>query len=304
MKIILIDNNIKIENNDTYAVCLGIFDSVHLGHRELVKKTVELARENGIKSAVLTFVSPFEKNKIYPFEENVEILKSLGVDTVFAVNFTEKFKNYAPEYFINKYLIEYIKASFVVCGFNFRFGKDRQGNIDTLKENEGLYKLVVIPEFKIEGSTVSSTLIKELLNKGDIIKANRLLGSCYRVSGSVCEGNKLGRTISFPTINIPVDSSLSLIKSGVYSSRVQINDKIYNGISNIGVAPTVKKERGVVLETYIMDYEGDLYNKPVKVYLSGFIRDEKQFESLDELKKTIKLNLDTAKIQLEENILI
>lgn len=304
MEIILIDNNIKIENDEKYAVCLGIFDSVHLGHRELIKKTVELAKENGIKSAVLTFVTPFEKNKIYPFEENAEIMKSLGVDTVFAVNFTKEFKSYSPEYFIKKYLIEYIKASFVVCGFNFKFGKDRMGSIETLKENEGFYKLTVIPEYKVDDKTVSSTLIKELLSKGDIAKANALLGSCYRVSGPVSEGNKIGRTINFPTINILIDSSLALIKKGVYSAKVQIGDKLYKGISNIGIAPTVKKERGVVLETYIMDFDGDLYNKNVKVYLLGYIRDEKQFESLEELKNTIKNNLTTAINQLEENALI
>lgn len=300
MKVILIDNELKIENKEKYAVCLGVFDGVHLGHQKLIEKTVCVAKENNVKSAVLTFVKTFEDNKIYPFEENLRIFESHGIDTVFAVDFNEQFKNYSPEYFISKYLIEYIKASFVVCGFNFRFGKERKGDTDMLlKYSEGNYLLTVIPNVEISGETVSSTLVKSLLKNGDIEKVNQCLDKAYFISGAVQKGNRLGRTINFPTANIPLDSSLSPVRAGVYSSRVLIGDKLYLGISNVGRAPTVRNGKTVMLETHILDYEGDLYNRDLKVYLIGFIREEKKFADLCELKDNITKNIETARIQLE-----
>ena len=295
MNIILIDSLVKIENNDKYAVCLGMFDGVHLGHRKLIKKTVELAKENGIKSAVLTFLTSAEQNRIYPFEVNLEIFEELGIDTVFAVNFTKEFMDVSPKHFIDEYLINYIKASFVVCGFNFRFGKDRMGDTATLENESGnRYSLTVIPEVKYMDDTVSSTLIKKCIEAGDVEKANSLLGAPYNMGGAVCEGKKLGRSISYPTINIPVEKSRVLLKPGVYSSKVHIGGKVYNGVSNIGTAPTVSENKNVVLETYIIDYSGDLYNKYMKVYFYEFIREEKKFKDTDELKNTIKSNVDTA----------
>lgn len=302
MKVILIDKDFKIENEDKYCVCLGIFDGVHLGHRKLIEKTVELAKENNLKSAVLTFAKPFEENKIYPLEENLRIMDSMGIDTVFTIDFNEEFKNYSPKHFVLKYLIEYIKAAFVVCGYNFRFGKDRTGDIKSLKEyGENYYSLTVIPEVDIMGETVSSTRIKELLKEGNVEKANYFLGACYNISGAVCQGNKMGRTINFPTVNIPVDKALSLLKPGVYSSKVMIGDVMYPAISNVGTAPTVRDGKQIILETFIMDYEGDLYNRILNIYLLGFIREEKKFNNIEELKSEIKLNIETAKIQLEGN---
>lgn len=292
MKIILIDDNRKIENNDKYAVCLGMFDGIHLGHRELIKETVKKAKENNLKSAVLTFVPQFEEEKLYPFCENLKILEKLGIDTVFAVNFTKDFKKLSAKYFIDKYLIEYIKASFVICGFNFKFGYKREGDIKTLEEyGSGKFELTVIPEVKIDGKTVSSTFIKSLLKDGNIKKANLCLGEDFRISEAVIMGKRLGREISFPTINMPLLNTVTPIKRGVYLSEVKIGNKIYKGISNIGIAPTLKSEKKALIETHIIDFSGDLYNKYVTVYLKDFIREEKKFKDIDELKETIKTDL-------------
>lgn len=295
MKIILIDNKVKIENNDKYAVCLGMFDGIHLGHRELIKETVKKAKENNLKSAVLTFVSKSETGKIYPFSENLKVMEKLGIDTVFAVNFTEDFKKLSAKYFIDKFLIEYIKASFVVCGFNFKFGYLREGDINTLDEyGKGKYKLTVIPEVKIDGETVSSTFIKSLLKEGNIKKANLCLGEGFRISEAVIMGKKLGREISFPTINMPLLNTVTPIKRGVYLSEVKIGDKVFKGISNIGIAPTLKCEKNALIETHIIGFSGDLYNKYVTVYLKDFIREEKKFKDIDELKSTIKKDLEAV----------
>lgn len=302
MKVIFINDNITIENKDEYAVCLGMFDGVHIGHRELINKTVSISKEKQLKSAVLTFIKKGETNKIYPLERKIELFKALGLDTVFIIEFTDEFKNCDSMNFINKYLIEYIRAKEVICGFNFKFGKGRQGDISTLEKNAIEYSLSVVSEVKDEDETVSSTAIKEHLKNGNIKRANKLLGSEYTISGYVCEGNKIGRTIDFPTVNIPVDESLCRIKAGVYSSKVYIGEKCYMGISNIGTAPTVRNGSKVILETNLIDFEGDLYNKYITVRLIDFIREERKFKDLSELKATIADNLNTAKIQLGGNI--
>ena len=292
MKVILIDEKRTIENNDKYAVCLGMFDGIHLGHRELILKTVKKAKENNLKSAVLTFVPKNETGKLYPFSENLKIIEKMGIDTVFAVNFTDEFKKISAKYFIDKYLIEYIKASFVICGFNFKFGYKREGDVKTLEEyGKGKFELTVIPEVKIDNETVSSTFIKSLLGSGDIKKANSFLGEDYKISEAVVMGKRLGREISFPTINMPLNNMITPIKKGVYLSEVKIGDKVYKGISNVGIAPTLKCEKTALLETHIIDYSGDLYNKYVTVYLKDFLREEKKFKDMDELKETIKKDL-------------
>lgn len=297
MKVILIDDKRQIENNDKYAVCLGMFDGIHSGHRKLISETVKKAKENNLKSAVLTFVPKNETGKLYPFSENLKIIEKMGIDTVFAVNFTDGFKKLGAKYFIDKYLIEYIKASFVVCGFNFRFGYKREGSIKTLEEyGKGKFELTVIPEVKIDGETVSSTFIKSLLAKGDIKKANLFLGEDYKISEAVIMGKKLGTKISFPTINMPLDNMITPIKKGVYLSEVKTGDKVYKGISNVGIAPTLKCEKTVLLETHIIDYSGDLYNKYVTVYLKEFLREEKKFKDIDELKETIKNDLEYSRV--------
>lgn len=292
MKVILVDDKLKIENNEKYAVCLGMFDGIHLGHRELILNTVKKAKENNLKSAVLTFVPQFEKGKIYPFFENLKIIEKMGIDTVFAIDFTEDFKKLSAKNFIFKYLIEYIKASFVICGFNFKFGFKREGDISTLEEyGKNNFELTVIPEVTVDNKTVSSTFIKSLLKDGDIKKVNSLLGEDYKISETVIMGKRLGTKISFPTINMPLYNTITPIKKGVYISEVKIGDKFYKGISNIGIAPTIKSEKNVILETHIIDYSGDLYNKSVTVFLKDFLREEKKFKDLDELKNTINKDL-------------
>ena len=293
MKIVLIDDKIKIENNSECVLCLGMFDGVHSGHRELIKEAVNKAKELGIPSAVMTFLSSFEENKIYPFEERCSLFEKLGIDILYVVSFTQKFKDLSCEEFINKYLIEYTKASYIVCGFNFRFGKNREGDTKTLQEALGhICGITVVPEVIMDGETVSSTLIKSYLKEGNIAKVNSLLNDIYSVSGIVIKGNEVGRTINFPTANIAVPSCLVPLKSGVYSTKVSVDGKFYKSISNIGNAPTVRNDDAIILETHILDYNGDLYNKYIKVFFLDFIREERKFKNIDELKAAIKLNIE------------
>lgn len=303
MKIIYINDEVKIENKNEYAVCLGMFDGVHIGHRELINKTVTLAKEKALKSAVLTFLRKKEKNKIYPLETKIKLIEKMGIDTVFIIDFDKKFMEKSPEEFIREYLIDYIRAKEIVCGFNYRFGKNRIGDFNTLKDYEKLgYNLTVIEPVLNDGEVVSSTLIKKLLTEGNIKRANLLLGRDYLMEGIVKEGNKIGRTIKFPTVNVPVPCELIRVKAGVYASYVKIGNKKYYGLSNIGTAPTVRKSEEFISETYIINFSDDLYNKNVKIYLKEFIREERKFSSIEELKETICENLKTAEELFEKEL--
>ncbi len=286
---------------ESHAVCLGSFDGIHKGHRRLMEKTVSLARENGVKSAVITFMYTPEKNKIFPLEENLKRIEALGIDKVFIIKFTEEFKELSPKAFVYKYLIELFSAKFVVCGFNFRFGLERAGDVTALsKLGKGYFELTVIDRVFSDNETISSSYIKKLLSLGNIEKANALLGECYTVEDEVHKGKQLGRRIEFPTVNQFLSSSLCEIKKGVYSSVTEIDGRVYNSISYLGDAPTVNENGKVILETHILDFNGDLYDKPVKVKLIGFIREEKKFDSLEALKKEIELNILQAKKQISE----
>lgn len=301
MKTILINKDCKIENNDSYAVCLGIFDGVHSGHRALMKKTVALAKENNLKSAVLTFYTKGEKNKIYPLEIQVKLIEKMGIDTLFIVDFDSEFKIQSPEVFIKDYILDYLNAKEVICGFNFRFGKDRSGTTDTLKEYESLgYNLTVIPPVCKDGEIVSSTLIKSYLKDGSIKTANKLLEGFYTLEGTVRDGSKIGRTINFPTVNVPYKRECLSVKCGVYAVKIEIDGKEYRGISNVGYAPTVRTTGEIITETHILDFSGEVYNKYVKISLAEFIREEKKFNNIDELKEEINSNLKAAIKILEE----
>lgn len=295
MNVVLINEDYLIENTSEYAVCLGRFDGVHKGHRELILKTVSYAKENNLKSGAVTFIRNYEKDKIYPLEIQMKIMEELGIDTLFAVVFNEKFKNTSPDEFVENYLIKYFKAKCVVCGFDFKFGKNREGNADKLKEYDKYFNLFVIPPVYDDEEIVSSSLIKKLLSEGNIKRANSLLCRKFEISGVVCEGNKIGRTINYPTANIYIEPSQCKIYPGVYSSYTNTGKRKHQSISNIGVAPTVRNGEKVILETNIMEYNETLYNKNITVSFVDFIRGERKFKDIDELKNTICCNIETAK---------
>ena len=299
MEVVFLDSYNKGKND--YAVCLGSFDGIHIGHKRLMARTVEIAKEKGLKSGAVIILPPVEKNKLFPMEENLRRIEKTGIDTVFIIKFTEEFKKLSPKAFADKYLDEIICAKYVICGFNFRFGHNREGTPEALRElGKGIFELTVIDRVFIEDKTVSSSYIKSLLEEGKIERVNALLGECYLISDTVKKGKQLGRSIEVPTVNLKLSPELSLIKKGVYSSVSEIDGENFESISYIGNAPTVGDFGELVLETHILDYKGDLYEKKVTVKLVGFIREEKKFSSLNELKEEIKANIITAKKQISE----
>ena len=273
------------------ALCLGTFDGVHIGHR-----AVFALAESMYKIAV-TFKKPpkaiisGKDELIYTFEEKCRILKEIGINEIVSLDF-EKVRNISPEEFLEE-IYEKYNPSVIACGFNYKFGKNGAGNTDLLFEfckKKGI-------EFKCAqpathgGLTVSSTIIRNNLKNGEIEKANKLLYEPFSFTAPVNHGEKRGRTIGFPTINQVYPKELTMIKNGVYKVKVIVDDKEYSGISDIGKRPTYPLDY-TISETYIKDFSGDLYDKEVKIIPLQFLREEKKFNNLSELKKQIAEDLD------------
>lgn len=295
------------EFKNTY-IALGSFDGIHEGHMSLVKKTVELAKKNNGTSIVFTFKNhPREilnsKNKIKLLmnnEDKEKILLENNIDYVYFQEFTEKFMKFSPRDFI-KYIKDKFNVKGIVVGFNFRFGYKNLGDVNLLEElsKEFNYELYVLPPCVYDENPISSTLIRKCLLEGNVEKANIMLGRSYYLEGKVAEGRKIGRTIGFPTANLEYNEKSLLPKEGVYYTLVLVNNNKYKSITNIGNNPTVNGKR-LTIESYILDFEGNIYGENIKVNFIKRIRDVVKFNSLEELKHQLEKDKNYAK---EEKII-
>lgn len=288
----------KLENT---VVGLGFFDGVHLGHQELINRMVTIAKTNSLKSVLVTFQkSPAEK-----FIDNVEylttneekecLINSLGVDYLFELDFDFQMMNLTGLEYLEKVVCKSFKPKYIFTGFNHTFGKDKSGDSKMLKSNEERfgYKYVEIPAVEFEGDIVSSTRIRSCLKTANIELANRLLGYDYALLGKVIEGNKIGRTIGFPTANFEYPLPKVQIPFGVYSVRVEIDGESYLGMLNYGKKPTLNYTvLEPVLEVNIFDFAKNIYNKQIKINLLKWIREEQKFSSLLDLKSQIEKDLE------------
>ncbi len=273
------------------AVALGTFDGLHTAHREV------LTLPDGFKKVAVTFNVPPKmllKGKcelILTLHERQEYLKELGFDDIVILDF-EKVKDTSPEEFLN-YLKNEIGADLIACGFNYRFGKNGAGDTELLYnfcQQNGI-DLKISKSFLLEdGKILSSSYIRSLLKDGNTEKANSFLYKPFSFTARVNKGDQRGRTIGFPTINQKYPSELVTLRFGVYKTKVLIDGNEFDGITDIGVRPTYETDF-VISETYIKNFSGDLYDKEVKVIPVKFLRDEKKFNSLSELKEQIKKDL-------------
>lgn len=292
MRIILVNSEPPLVSKEPCCVCLGMFDGVHRGHQALLEETVRTARRKGIRSAAATFLTEREKNCI----DTLDIqLAGLGeqTDFVFVFRFDERLRKENPEEFISRSLKGALNAHHVVCGFNFRFGHNREGDtgvLQALSEKYG-YGLSVVPPVKEGEQIISSTLIRELLREGRIAEANRMLGRPFALSGFVRMGNQIGRTLQMPTINVPIDPCVVELPNGVYASKTEIDGEVYESITNIGTAPTFQ-EKKKISETFLLNFNRDVYNRTAKVFLYHFLREERKFSGSDELVRTIKGDIE------------
>lgn len=266
------------------VLVLGTFDGVHLGHRQLIKE----AKKTGKKVIVCAFSTPFSKaNVLTDALKKEEILKSLGADQVY-IQEPENVKELSAEEYI-KILVEKFKPKFVVAGFDHRFGKNAQGNLMTLTFLGKKYgfSLIAVPPVKYDGVIVSSSNIRSLLLHGEIEKANLLLDRYYSLKGTVVKGKQIGSDLGFPTANIDCSDNLLIPAPGVYATFVKLNDKLYKGMTSIGFNETVSQNNSLTIETHILGFDGDIYDKSIEILFLKKIRDNKKFESLNELKNQL-----------------
>jgi len=297
-------------------VALGAFDGMHYGHLSLIEKTIKKAAASGGESMLATF-DPHPRrfisgdNKIgliNDSEEKIEIISSLGVDTMFVIHFDEKVASMSPDEFVRVFIVEKIKASEVFIGFNFYFGAGRHGNADTLialGEKYG-FKVNVLMPIEIGNFVVSSSKIRLLIEAGAVDDVVKFMGRPYRVSGKVVPGDGLGRRLNIPTANLKLAcGSKMAAKAGVYVVKCVIDSKIYGGVMNIGTRPTIyeKDSRLVTFEMHILDFNLDIYSKKVDVYFYKRLRDEKRFVDFKALCEQIREDIKNAREYFEaENL--
>lgn len=295
----MISISIGQKSDRSTSVAMGLFDGVHKGHLAVIEEAL-LGKKEGLVPAVFTFDTteglPSTKRGglIYSSEYKEYILESLGVELLCAVHF-DVIKDLSPEAFVDEILVGTLKAARVVCGGDFRFGRHAAGGTEELKtlcEARGI-ALVVVPQLVMDGAPVSSTRIRKLIEDGQIEDANRLCGREYGIVGTVLRGRQLGRAMGFPTINQRLQTGRTLPRFGVYRSETILDGKSYPSITNIGIKPTVGSDEPLS-ETNIFGFSGDLYGRRVLVKLTGFIRPERKFQSVEELKMQMEKDIGSV----------
>nr|WP_307774776.1 bifunctional riboflavin kinase/FAD synthetase [uncultured Cetobacterium sp.] len=295
--VLLIDEQFQ----NTY-IAIGAFDGIHMGHRALILKAVKKAKENGGKSVVFTFLNhPLETlnsskvpKLINSLEEKKHIIESLGVDYLIMQPFTQEFSNKTPEEFVNDILKNRLDAKEVFVGFNFSFGKGGMACGEKLRElgDKKSIKVNIIEPIKIKEQIISSTFIREMLALGKLDIANRCLGQPFLVIGEVVHGRKLGRVMGFPTANLKILNKI-YPPYGIYGGKVRIEgeDDFWYAVVNIGKNPTLKPDEKSI-EVHILNFDRDIYGKKIYVSLMEFLREERKFNSMDELKETIRKDVE------------
>ena len=264
------------------VLALGYFESVHLGHRRVIAECVKLSAQLNCKSAVFTFTGDFKGLPVFTFQERADKIKKLNPDYLICAEF-DKIKDMSGGEFVGR-LTENFNIKAVVCGRDFRYGAGAKSSVGDLKK---VFQTKIIEDCIYAGEKVSTSLIKEQLAAGMIEKANHILGENYAVTGSVKEGRQFGRAVGFPTANIQIEQDKLRLKAGVYAISAIIQNKEYKGIANYGTRPTFDG-KDELLETHLIDFDGNVYGKDMTVMFYKFIRPIKKFKSKDELIAQIK----------------
>jgi len=286
-------------------VTVGTFDGIHLGHREIISKINELKKQGGFRSVVVTFDPHPQlilKNKsdgiklLSTIEEKIDTFDKLGIDVLYVLEFTRGLAETHAEEFLEKYLVNGIGLSHLVLGFDHSFGKNREGNFETISSLTSRYGFEVhkVEEFKGDTS-INSTTIRKMLLDGEVEHAAKLLGSDYSFEGTVVQGDRRGSTIGFPTANLRVDDAHKLIpKNGVYAVKVDVGGITRNGMMNIGNRPTVSEGNDIFIEVNIFDFDKDIYGSKIRVHARKYLRGERKFGSVDELIAQLKKDKENS----------
>lgn len=294
----------EISNIEPTVVALGNFDGVHRGHQEIIKRAVGEAGNANLKSGVFTFSNhtstliksmPDVKNILY-CNEKIRLLDELGVDYLFNIPFTKEVLEMSPVDFIDKILVDKFNIREAYCGFNYSFGYKASGTAEVLL-HEGLARKIGIhvqEPYMIDGVVVSSSYIRQLIEEGRMEECTKFMGRMYSIDGEIVMGNKLGRSIGFPTCNTLIDNTMVTPPNGVYVTSCVIDGVRRPSVTNVGNKPTV----GVYdknIETHIFNFNEDVYGKEIRVDFIKFIRPEKRFDGVDALKEQIQQDCIVSK---------
>ena len=287
MKIV---KNINDISSTPKAITIGNFDGVHKGHQELLNQTRKIARENNLESLIFTFdkfpreiFNPKDFHRLYNNENKESFFKSYEIDTLLSIDFNE-IMNVNAERFCEDILIDQLNLKFLVIGDNFRFGKNRSGDINLLKnyQDDKSFELIIPDSVLYKNESISSSRIRTFLQKGDLNAANECLGKEYMISGTVVSGEKLGRKLGYPTANISLDHDYPL--DGVYLTKTILDKKNYLSLTSIGDKPTFNGSEKL-LEVFILDFDKDIYGEKVEICFLEEIRKQIKFNNQDELIK-------------------
>lgn len=279
------------------VTAIGFFDGIHRGHQQVINTAVNIAKEKGMQSAVITFhphpsvvLSKGKKkvNYITPLKEKESILQNMQVDRLYIIEFNEKLAALSPQEFIDQFIIG-LNIKHVVAGFDFTYGHKGQGNMTTIKDQtRDEFTFTTIEKIQMNGEKISSTLIRGLLKKGDIEQVNDLLGRPLSIYGKVIEGAKRGKSLGYPTANLTVDEQALLPKPGIYAVKIIYKNEQYDGMASLGTNPTFTDSHNLSLEVNILDFNNNLYGEELKMEWYKFIREEEKFSDVDKLIEQIK----------------
>lgn len=298
----MLDKNTS--NTPHTIVTIGTFDGVHIGHQQIIKRLVNIAKSNNLTPTLLTFfphprmVLQTDANikLINTMREKETLLKSFGIENIVVKAFTKNFSRQSAEEFVTDILIKDLNTKYIIIGYDHRFGKNRSADINDLKQfgKEFNFQVEEISAQDINNVAVSSTKIRKALNEGDIKTANTYLGYNFILSGTVVKGKQLGNTIGFPTANINIEEDYKLIpKQGVYVIKTNYNNQELFGMMNIGTNPTVEGNKQTI-EAYFFNFEGSLYDEFLTIEVLHRIRDEQKFESIEALQQQLQKDQNTA----------
>ena len=302
----------EVDYDKCTAVTVGTFDGVHLGHRKILEKLRYISDSKNVRSLVVTFEphpqavlrskSP-DIRILTTLEEKLSVLSSLNIDSALVFEFTREFAKTGAREFYEEFLLKKAGMCDLILGYDHMFGRNREGNFQLMEELSKQHGFSVdrVDEYKVDGTIVSSTAIRRILEQGNVKEAEKFLGKRYSLTGIVIAGKKLGRQLGMPTANLEVDSKLKLIPAiGIYSVLVNVDGEEFGGVMNIGTNPTVTNDESLKLEVNIFDFDSDIYGRKIEVQFVDYLRSEEKFSNLEELKQQMLIDRNNSQETLKE----
>lgn len=302
MEIVHLTKENSTQINIPIVAMIGAFDGFHKGHLALVEQTLSKSNTLNIASAIITFypnpkhfIDTNRSTILLSDQDKIDMARSWGFDYFIIIDFDYQLRALESKCFVDKYLVANC-VDHIICGFDYRYGRGQQSsgrNIES--DSNGLIQVTMVSSVDFEGEKISSSRIHFAIKSGDIDLANNLLGYKYMMNGFVVHGNKIGRTLGYPTANISLDAAYELPKFGVYGVSVLVDGKYHDGICNIGIKPTLENAHKITVEVHILEFNRNIYGRKVKIIIDKFIRNEQKFKNLTLLKGQIVRDIEIYK---------